>query len=365
MHFIRRAVWVGVVSLAVASSCDKGPENPVNVGQDDFVDLEPDYSSRGYGTAEGSAPGAASDFSNAGGQAAPSGRTGTVEEADIYRVDGNRLFYLNTYRGFIAYDLSDPQHPAQVSRLPVYGYPVEMFVSQNTVYALLRDALYLTRDANGLRFSRHNVSQLIAIDITDVAHPRVLKTVDIVGQLKEGVSRKIDDTIYVVSSLPKAYYWPGYPYGEDREDQAWVYSFNVADAQNPALIDWLQIFKGGSGYTTGGTSSSGRWFSSVAISATSNTLHVVENWYTWEYLSSSPYQCGSYTAQQEAVVSVIDISDPTGHIRRHSHFSTYGALTDQFKHTYVYDEASRKGYYLGIFARNEWSSSDCRGGNYI
>ena len=34
---------------------------------------------------------------------------------------------------------------------------------------------------------------------------------------------------------------------------------------------------------------------------------------------------------QEAVVSVIDISDPSGKIRLHSHFSTYGTLQDQFK----------------------------------
>ena len=36
-------------------------------------------------------------------------------------------------------------------------------------------------------------------------------------------------TIYVVSHLPQSYYYRGYPYAQERTEQAWVYSFNVAD----------------------------------------------------------------------------------------------------------------------------------------
>lgn len=371
MKIIKHAVWV--VALVWAAGCSEHgttPANPVTAGQDDFVTVERDWSGGRYGalggasdTAGGMSPGA--NATGAAAPPAPNGRTGTVEEADIYRVDGNRLFYLNTYRGFIAYDLTDPKHPQRVSRLPVHGYPIEMFVTPTTVYALLRDALYVTQDASGLRFKRHNVSQLVAIDITDLRNPRVLKTVDIVGELREGVSRKIDDTIYVVSYLPQSYYWPGYPYGADRKEQAWVYSFNVANPSEPVLVDRLQIFEGGGGSTNTGGSYSGRWFTGVAISATANTLHVVENWQTWGYVQGSPYHCGNYSSQQEAVVSIVDISDPTGHIRVHSHFSTYGALTDQFKQTYVYDAATGKGHYLGIFARQEWNSSSCSGTRFV
>ena len=51
-----------------------------------------------------------------------------MQEADIYKLAGTRLYYFNTYRGFIVYDVADPAKPVRVSRLPVYGYPVEMFV---------------------------------------------------------------------------------------------------------------------------------------------------------------------------------------------------------------------------------------------
>ena len=303
--------------------------------------------------------------------AAPNGRTGTVEEADIYRIDQNRLFYFDTYRGFIVYDLADAKHPKLVSRLPVYGYPVEMYVDGNTVYALLRDSLYMTQEAGQPRFVRHDTSQLVTIDVTDVQHPKVLKTIDIVGQLKEGVSRKIDDTIYVVSTIPQNYYGYGYYdwgwYGniDTTKEQAWVYSFNVADAKNPSLVDKLEVFEGGDQSVSADGSYSGRYFQDVAISATSNTLHVVENWETYGWVENSPNTCGSYTSQDQAVVSVIDISDPSGKIGLYSKFNTYGHLSDQFKQTYAYDAATQRAYYYGIFDRREWSSSDCSGTSLV
>ena len=173
------------------------------------------------------------------------GRVADVQEADIYKLAGTRLFYFNTYRGFIVYDVADAAKPVQLSRLPVYGYPVEMFVEGNVVYALLRDALYLT-EANGkLQFQRHNVSQLVTIDVSDVAHPRILKTLDIIGQLHEGVSRKIDSTIYVVSEQFEGYYWGWQTPADQPEEQAWVYSYDVADPTNPRQVGQLQVFQGG------------------------------------------------------------------------------------------------------------------------
>ncbi len=362
---------VAAVTALQLMACGKppSPDNQVQPGQTDFVTAEPDNNFRGT-TAAGEASSGAPPSANSDSKAsAPSGRSGTVEEADTYRVDQNRLFYLNTYRGFIIYDLNDPKNPKRLGRLPIHGYPIEMFVSGNTVYALLRDALYLTQGTDGLKITRRNVSQLVSIDVSDLNAPKVLQEIDIVGQLSEGVSRKIDNTIYVVSNMPQSYYWPGYPYGDNTKEQAWVYSFNVADPKNLQLVEKLQIFEGGGASTSTGTSSSSRWFSGLAISATANTLHVVENWYTYSYTSGGTGgggdSCGSYSSKEEAVVSIIDISNPDGHIRKHARFTTPGALTDQFKHTYLYDENTQKGYYLGIFGIRGWEGSNCQGSSFI
>jgi hypothetical protein len=353
------------------------------LGQTDFVSQEP--TGRAAGGVGGSASAGSTGnpvLSGAAGSAAstpvpaavdgtsskdpaPSGRDAVVEEADIYKIDGNRLFYFNTYRGFLVFDIADPTAPKPLARLPVFGYPIEMFVSGTTVYALLRDSLYLMHVDGKPVFERRNVSQLVAIDVSDPSKPTVLKTVDIVGQLREGVSRKIDDTIYVVSYLPQNYY-SGWYYARSSstvaKEQAWVYSFDVSDAKNPKKVNELQIFEGGSVQWSDSGQSYYKYFQGVTISATSNALMVVENWYMYAYSSSSSARsCGSYESNQQAVVSVIDISDPKGTIRRHTRFETPGQVSDQFKMTYVYDATAKTGTFFGIFARQVWSSSNCSG----
>jgi hypothetical protein len=234
----------------------------------------------------------------------------------------------------------------------------------------LRDALYLTQVDGKPQFQRYNVSQLVAIDISDVSNPTVIKTTDIIGQLREGVSRKIEDTIYVVSYIPQSYYY-GWSYARPStpaKEQAWVYSFDVSDAKNPRKVNELQIFEGGSTQFTQDNTTYSKYFSGVAISATSNALMVVENWYQYTYSSSSSSSstitCGTYDSNQRAVVSIIDVSDPKGTIRRHTKFETSGTVGDQFKMTYVYDDVAKTGTFYAIFARQGWSSSGCTGTSY-
>ncbi|HXI60323.1 MAG TPA: beta-propeller domain-containing protein, partial [Polyangia bacterium] len=359
------AVALAALSLSASllPACSGGATDEMKPGQTDFTTTAPGQSNGLAGGAKDSAAGPSAGAPAAQTPGAPGGRVADVQEADIYRVDKNRLFYLNTYRGFVAYDVNDAKHPVLLGRLPVYGYPVEMFVKDNFVYALLRDSLYLTQQGGSFQFQRRNVSQLITIDVSDPGHPQLLKAIDIIGELREGVSRKIDDTIYVVSSIPQSY-WYGWqaPGTQPPKEQAWVYSFNVADPQNPVMVQKLQIFEGGSVQFNDKNTSYNRWFQGVAIAATSNALMVVENWGLSIWSNNGVTSgCGSYEDNQLARVSIIDVSDPTGIIRLHTRFETAGQLSDQFKQTYVFDPATKTGTYYGIFARNVWSGAGCFG----
>jgi len=364
-----------LISLSIAmvlAGCGGSSSETPKPGATDFTNDELGNNA-GRGGLNAPTAGAKED-SAAAPKAPPSGRMGQVEEADIYRIDGDRMFLLNTYRGFVAYDIKNTKNPERLSRLPVYGYPVEMFVQGNTVYALLRDALYLTGDKSDMKFERHNVSQMVAIDVTDLRNPRVLQTVDIIGELREGVSRKIENTIYVVSNVAQNYWWGwNYP-GQSRQqqkEQAWVYSFNVANPSAMQLVKKLQIFEGGGIAFNDPKLGVGlyRQFQSVAISATSNALMVVENWHLSTYndgvTSTGMYRCGSYNSDQQARVSIIDISDPAGDIRVHTKFDTEGSVSDQFKMTYAFDPNANTGTFFGIFARQAWSGSNCSGQSII
>jgi hypothetical protein len=306
----------------------------------------------------------------------PGGRVADVQEADVYKIQNGKLFLLNTYRGFLVYDINDSKKPVRLSHLPVYGYPVEMFVENNTVYALLSDALYLTQVNGKLQFQRRNTSQIVTIDISDPANPKLLQTQDLAGQLREGVSRKIENSIYVVSYQPSGYWYYGWgpQNGQQPNEQAWVYSFDASIPSNLKQVGQLKVFEGGSTdtYNSATGESHSRYSSGVTLSATSNAIMVVQNWYTYDnvpgvpvYKSGDPdagvtgYTCGSYKNDQQSVVSVVDVSDPAGTIRVAATFTTEGSVGDQFKQTYVYDAAANTGTYLGIFARSQWIENNC------
>ena len=306
----------------------------------------------------------------------PGGRVADVQEADVYRIQDGKLYLLNTYRGFLVYDISNTQTPVRLSHLPVYGYPVEMFVENNTVYALLSDSLYLTQINGQLQFQRRNTSQIVTIDITDPANPKLLQAQDLAGQLREGVSRKIQNSIYVVSYQPSGYWYYGWgaQNGQQPNEQAWVYSFDATTPSNLKQVGQLKVFEGGStnSYNQSTGESHSRYSSGVTLSATSNAIMVVQNWYTYDYVPGVPvntsgkpdagptyYTCGSNKNDQQSVVSVVDVSDPAGTIRVAATFTTPGSVGDQFKQTYVYDAVANTGTYLGIFARNLWVGDNC------
>jgi hypothetical protein len=360
-----RTSLIPVLTLALvalgATGCIDGDDSGVPgappVGQiGGFVTAEPsdEYQSGGgggYVDAGASADAGAAPSADSGSEP-PGGRDAKVEEAEIYRVHGDKLFYLNTYRGLLIFDIKDERAPKLLSRLPLYGYPIEMYFKDDSAYVLIKDALYLTQTpGKPARFHRHNVSQLITVDFKDATKPTVLQRHDIEGLLREGLSRKVDDTIYVVSEKPSWYYngWGGYG-GQSGDESAWVYSYDVRDTNKVKSVDKLQLFAGGghSDWNKGGGSQ--RSFRGVAISATSNALMVTERWQVYDYQNSG---CSSswYT---ESTVRIVDISDYSGKIREHTAFTRRGDLTDQFKQTYIYDAKANTGLYLGIFSRNEW-----------
>jgi hypothetical protein len=328
------------------------------------------------------APQATTDTTKTGANppVVPGGRVADVQEADVYRIQDGKLYLLNTYRGFLVYDISDTKKPVRLSHLPVYGYPVEMFVENNTVYALLSDSLYLTQINGQLQFQRRNTSQIVTIDISDPANPKLLQAQDLAGQLREGVSRKIGNSIYVVSYQPSGYWYYGWgaQNGQQPNEQAWVYSFDATTPSNLKQVGQLKVFEGGSTSTYDPTTqeSHSRNSSGVTLSATSNAIMVVQNWYTYDYVPGVPtntsgstdagtayynpyYNCGTNKNDQQSVVSVVDVSDPVGTIRVAATFTTEGSVGDQFKQTYVYDAAANTGTYLGIFARNQWIATGC------
>ena len=138
----------------------------------------------------------------AGSTTAPSR---TVEETDIYRVDGNRLYTLNSYRGLMVFDITDIDHPQFLGRAPIFGSPVEMVVRSGIASVVVGDWYGTATD--GTPFHGSVVRN---IDATDPTHMKVLGDARLGGWVRD--TRVVGDVLYTVAEDHPDWYY-GYGWG--------------------------------------------------------------------------------------------------------------------------------------------------------
>lgn len=191
-----------VLIAATLAACSSDRDR--SVGQTSFASAPPN-GSRGRGGAGGPTTTAGSgDASNSPPEAVipPAGRT--VEETDLYRLEGNRLYYLNAYRGLMVFDVTDPDHPALLGRSAIFGQPVDMIVRNGIAIIVIGDWFGVMDD--GTPF---HGSIVRGLDATDPAHIRVLGEAKLGGWVRD--DRVVGDVIYAVS-----------------EDYGWWYGWDTA-----------------------------------------------------------------------------------------------------------------------------------------
>src|SRR5688572_8645508 len=105
-----RSLTLTALAGVLATACTAA--NPgLEPGSTEFITEEPEYDYESAGPTSGGSDLGSASSADAGGTTgnepapgAPMGRTGTVEEGNIYRIDHDRLFYFNTYKGLLIYD---------------------------------------------------------------------------------------------------------------------------------------------------------------------------------------------------------------------------------------------------------------------
>ncbi|MEP7050325.1 MAG: beta-propeller domain-containing protein [Pseudomonadota bacterium] len=185
-----------VASIAAVACGSNAPEGRTT-GQSEFASVAPGSSpgSRGglatAGGAEDAAPSAA-----AGAGKGPTGTSSTtprtVEETDLYRLEGDRLYYLNAYRGLMVFDVSNVDAPVLLGRSPIYGSPVEMIVRNGIASVVVAD-WYGTNDVGAPFYG----SIVRGIDATDPAHMKILGDARLGGWVRD--TRVVGDVLYAVT----------------------------------------------------------------------------------------------------------------------------------------------------------------------
>ena len=299
-------------ALFIAVGCDTASEslNPANSGD-----------TRGQGQVANAPPGnfAEGDATNDSSSSQSIARA--IEEADIVKIVGDKLFALNQYKGLLIIDVQDPDHPALLGQLDLRGRGVEMYVGETQAYVLLSaDSYYYYEGGHG--FAGRDVavasnstsvvmpdgpampqpdfegSRLAIVDLTDPTKPTVKGKINLVGFAAE--SRRVGDVIYVIGSG----YAPYFAYGAEDDDssgQGFVASVNVADPENIIPVERKAL--------TG---------SALSMHTSDSAIFAASQSYNFD------------NGETLTKVQIIDISDPAGSIQVRGSFTVPGHIRNRF-----------------------------------
>ena len=206
------AFAMGACGGSSPPSTSHGPTPTTVTGQTTFESAPPygasgqgGGASVGFGGAGSGGGGATSGASAPAGLAAPTtaappsaagvpdtSAPRTVQETDLYRLDGNRLYYLNSYRGLMVFDVTHVDQPALLGRSPIFGTPVQMFVNNGIAVVVVAD-WYGVLDS-GLPF---HGSIVRGLDATDPTNIKVLGEAKLGGWVQD--TRVVGSVLYAVS----------------------------------------------------------------------------------------------------------------------------------------------------------------------
>lgn len=171
-----------------------GPADDRAPDQTEFVSATPAGQDRGgsFGGSESDNAGAPSAEAPSDGASKSATPERKVEETDLYRLDGNTLYYLNGYRGLMVFDVSNIDQPKLVGRSPIYGSPTEMIVRNGIATVVVGD--WFGTDDTGSPFYG---SVVRTFDARDPANIKVLGDARVAGWVQD--SRVVGDVMYTVS----------------------------------------------------------------------------------------------------------------------------------------------------------------------
>ncbi|MEO7111148.1 MAG: beta-propeller domain-containing protein [Polyangiaceae bacterium] len=319
-----------VGALAAASSmlpaCSGGsssgdPSQRIS-GQSSFQSAPPvgqsGGSSESFGAAGGDSAGVAP--TNGGSKSAATGsstQTRNVQETDLYRLEGNKLYYLNSYRGLMVFDVTNVDQPKLLGRSAIFGTPIDMVVNNGVAVVVVADWYGTMTD--GTPF---HGSIVRGLDATDPTNIKSIGDAYLGGNVTD--TRVVGNVLYAVS-----------------QDYGWEYGDWDTGGYYPGG-GGVAVSNGASG--VGGTVGSGSSAEKVIVSSVSFAGNIIKQKGYQEFsgysaifnvtpnsillahdIPSDPTQPYSEPSGN-SVLQYIDISDPGGTIKLRGSIQASGSV---------------------------------------
>ena len=216
-----------VSSLVLAIGCGSagggGDPNEIDNGFESDDPTGKSAAEKG-GSSSSSGGGASADAGAAAPSAEGAGSDAAqraIQEADIIKVDGNRLFALSKFGGLAIIDIANPDQMKLLGRKRIDGQPFEMYVQGNKAFIMLNDFGRWVKEG-GPYGKWVQSSEILALDVTNPALIAEASHFDVPGTISD--SRMVGDVAYVVT------YENGYCWGCQTNPATIVTSFHVGAA---------------------------------------------------------------------------------------------------------------------------------------
>ncbi|MBX3227232.1 MAG: beta-propeller domain-containing protein [Labilithrix sp.] len=259
--------------------------------------------SSGSNSNDGSAGSSSSSGgASSGGPAPPAGESASraIQEADIVKLDGNRLYALSQYGGLAVVDVSDPTHLRLLGRKRTDGVPFEMYVENGRAHVMLNDFGRWIQDGRGGKWVQ--TSELLELDVTNPAKITEVGHYDVPGSIAD--SRLVGSSLYLVT------FENGYCWNCNELPSTTVTSFAVGGT-SVAKIDQIAFRAPRKDYS---------WWQR-SVSATNQRM----------YIGGPSWDWSGGDANRGSVIQVVDISDMSGKLKRGADVAIAGSINSRWQ----------------------------------
>ncbi len=226
----------------------------------------------------------------------------TVEQGDIYRVGvgGQIIFNLNSFRGLQVIDISDLDNPTIIGRLPIYGYPVEMYVTSDKAYMLLNNWQSYWGNREDLSLTAYSGGLLVSVDISDLENPVEIDRAIVPGYISTSrlIGNNTDRAIYIAANN-----W-------NQESETVIKSFYL---NNDGTLEDKTLLSLG-GYVTD-------------IQSGPDTMTVAR--FEWTRVETDDTDSSQDNEGYVSTVTVIDVSDPHGSMTQGAEIKIEGMVQNK------------------------------------
>ena len=238
---------------------------------------------------------------------APSPALRSVVESDIWKINGNRLYFFNQYRGLQVIDITNPDSPSILGTLDLPAVGEQMY--------LLDDAHLILLAQN---WDDENFGSETRVLLVDVSGAKPVVTADLTAAGFVTESRLVGSALYLAGETSRKTD-DEYEYGTQ------VSSFDFSDLSAPVARGTIWI----SGY--------------------GNVIHATD-----QFLFVAVQDADNWMRSR---VHCIDISAPNGSMNETASIQTAGQITDKFKMNFAGGVLTTISRAEGISDEGGWNTA--------